>query len=60
MSHAQRLIQRQDAEQCRWHKPMSDALLANQLYQLLRVVTLVWAGHNQLGAGDQCRENIDQ
>ncbi|MNL35404.1 hypothetical protein D3C87_1574370 [compost metagenome] len=54
------LLQRQNAQQCRWQKGVAQLLMTDQLHQLQRIATLVIAGHDQFGALQQGRENIDQ
>ncbi|MNF70862.1 hypothetical protein D3C84_527920 [compost metagenome] len=54
------LLQRQNAQQGWWQKRVAQALVADQFHQLQRITALIIAGHDQLGALQQGRENIDQ
>ncbi|MNY00548.1 hypothetical protein D3C86_1330470 [compost metagenome] len=60
MVQALQLLQRQDAQQGRRQKGVAQLPMTNQLHQLQRIATLVLVGHDQLGALQQGREDVDQ
>ncbi|MNY43745.1 hypothetical protein D3C86_1787260 [compost metagenome] len=60
MIQALQLLQRQDAQQRRRQKGVAQLPMTDQFHQLQRIAALVIAGHDQLGALQQGREDIDQ